>query len=61
MATRTKSIVALSEMADGQEADLFVQLTSKEQHKTRDGKPYWRVGFRDAAREVNFPVWSDSA
>ena len=61
MTPRTKTTVALSEMTDGQEADLFVQLTSKQDHKTRDGKPYWRVGFRDAKREVNFPIWSDSA
>ncbi len=53
-------IVTLSDMIDGQEADLFVLMTSKQELKTRDGKPYFRVGFRDARREVLFPIWSDS-
>ena len=61
MPTRTIPSVPLSEMADGQEADVFVLLTSMEQATTRDGKPYFRVAFRDAHREVNFPIWNDSA
>ncbi len=55
MATNT-----LSEMTNGQEADLFVLMTAKEELTTRDGKPYFKVGFRDHAREVNFPIWHDS-
>jgi 3'-5' exoribonuclease len=53
-------IVALSEMVPGQEADLFALLTSKEELTTREGKPYWRVAFRDAKREVSFPIWDNS-
>ena len=53
-------IVPLCEMADGQEADSFVAMTAKQPAVTRDGKPYFRVGFRDRVREVNFPVWGDS-
>jgi len=53
-------IVCLSEMAAGQEADFFALLSAKEELTTREGKPYWRVGFRDANREVSFPVWNDS-
>jgi 3'-5' exoribonuclease len=53
-------IVALSEMTSGQEADLFVLMTAKEELTTRDGKPYFKVGFRDHAREVVFPIWNDS-
>ena len=56
-----KSIVSLSEMISGQEADAFVLMTAKEELKTRDGKPYFKVGFRDFAREVVFPIWQDSA
>ncbi|HBT76165.1 MAG TPA: nucleotide-binding protein [Planctomycetaceae bacterium] len=52
-------IVALSGLEDGQEADVFVLLAEKEPHKTRDGKPYFKVMFRDARREVRFPIWSD--
>lgn len=53
-------IVALAEMVHGQEADLFVLLSSKETLSTREGKPYERVTFRDAAREVSFPIWDNS-
>ena len=55
------SIVALHEMEDGQEADLFALLYEKELLKTKTDKPYLQVGFRDAFREVRFPVWSDTA
>ncbi len=54
------SVVALSDLEPGQEADLFALLTSKEEMRTRDGKPYFKVTFRDARREVSFPIWSDS-
>lgn len=54
-------VVALSEMTNGQEADLFVLLTAKEELTTRDGKPYFKVAFRDHVREVSFPIWGDSA
>ncbi|MEN6405631.1 MAG: HD domain-containing protein [Thermoguttaceae bacterium] len=53
-------IATLSEMSSGQEADLFLLMTAKEELKTKQGKPYFRVGFRDGAREVSFPVWGDS-
>ena len=53
-------VVALSEMVSGQEADLFVLMTLKEQLTTRDGKPYFKVGFRDAEREVTFPIWGNA-
>ena len=54
------SIVPLSEMTDGQEADVFVLLTSKEEATTRDGRPFFKVTFRDARREVSFPIWGES-
>lgn len=57
---RTLPIVVLSEMSPGQEADLFLLLTFKEELKTKTGKPYYRVGFRDGSREVSFPIWGDS-
>jgi 3'-5' exoribonuclease len=53
-------IFALCELAEGQEADFFALLAEKQELKTRDGKPYHRVTFRDARREVGFPIWSDS-
>lgn len=53
-------IVPLFELGEGQEADFFALLSEKQELKTRDGKPYYRVTFRDARREVSFPIWSDS-
>ncbi len=54
------TLVALWEMSAGQEADLFALLSAKEDLKTREGKPYWRVTFRDAKRTVSFPIWDNS-
>ena len=53
-------IATLSELSSGQEADLFLLMTVKEELKTKTGKPYFRVGFRDGGREVSFPIWGDS-
>lgn len=53
-------IATLSEMVHGQEADLFALMTSKQELTTRDGKPYFKVSFRDANREVSFPIWDNS-
>jgi 3'-5' exoribonuclease len=55
------SVVTLAEMSSGQEANLFLLMTMKEELKTKAGKPYFRVGFRDGTREVSFPIWGDSA
>lgn len=55
-----KLLVPLCELAEGQEAEFFALLSEKQELKTRDGKPYFRVSFRDARREVGFPIWSDS-
>jgi 3'-5' exoribonuclease len=53
-------IIALSAIVPGQEADMFLLMTAKEQLTTREGKPYFRVGFRDGGREVAFPIWDNS-
>jgi 3'-5' exoribonuclease len=53
-------LIPLSALTPGQEADMFVLMTAKEQLSTREGKPYYRVGFRDRGREVSFPIWIDS-
>jgi 3'-5' exoribonuclease len=50
----------LSELNDGDEADFFALLTRKEELTTRTGDRYIRVAFRDAQREVNFPLFKDS-
>jgi 3'-5' exoribonuclease len=53
-------IATLAEMSPGQEADLFLLMSAKEELKTKAGKPYFRVAFRDGSREVSFPIWGDS-
>ena len=55
------SIVKLSDFEAGQTGDCFALLTAKDQSSTRDGKPFYRVSFRDAARTATAMVWSDSA
>jgi 3'-5' exoribonuclease len=51
----------LCELAAGQEGDFFALLSAKEELTTREGKPYFKVTFRDAGREVSTPLWHDSA
>jgi 3'-5' exoribonuclease len=60
MCPATVPLVGLAEMTHGQEGDLFVLMTAKEELTTREGKPYFKVSFRDAGREVSFPVWDNS-
>jgi len=54
------AVMRLADMALGQEADVFVLLVAKEELRTKNGKPYLRVTFRDASREVTVPIWDDS-
>ncbi len=60
MATKSLFTIPLCDLADGQEADTFALLSSKTEQATKDGKPYLRVSFRDAKREVTFPIWNNS-
>jgi 3'-5' exoribonuclease len=53
-------MLTLSEAGDGQLADFFLVMTQKEEAITRNGKPYYKVAFRDAGGEVAFPIWSDA-
>lgn len=53
------TLVPLSQLTTGQEADFFALLSDRAQLTTKDGKPYFRVTFRDSGREVSFPIWSD--
>jgi 3'-5' exoribonuclease len=60
MAPAAAPTLLLSELTNSQEADFFALLAAKETMTTRDGKPYYRVTFRDAKREVSFPIWGDA-
>ncbi len=57
---KSNPVVTLSEMQPDQEGDLFALLSAKEELVTKNGKPYFRVTFRDGHKEVSFPVWGDS-
>lgn len=52
--------ITLSDLGEGQEADFFALLADKQLSTTKDGKPFYRVTFRDARRSIGFPIWSDS-
>jgi 3'-5' exoribonuclease len=60
MSTRAAPVLSLDEMVPGQEADMFVLLTAKEELTAKNGKPYFKVTFRGRNREVNFPIWDNS-
>jgi 3'-5' exoribonuclease len=53
-------MVPLAELCEGQEADFFALLSDKQEKEAKNGKPYYRVTFRDSKREVTSPIWSDS-
>ena len=53
-------ICKLTDLKPGAQADCFVLLSAKDRATTRDGKPYYRVTFRDAGRSAVAMVWSDS-
>lgn len=55
------TIVCLADLVSGEQGDCFVLLAAKERSQTRDGKPYYRVGFRDARRTATSMIWSDTA
>lgn len=58
--SKTLRVVPLCEMEPNQEAVCFALLVAKQELRTRDGKPYFKVAFRDRRREVSFPIWGDS-
>ncbi|QDU55929.1 3'-5' exoribonuclease YhaM family protein [Aeoliella mucimassa] len=53
-------ITSLHLLAPGEMGDFFALLAEKQVLATKDGKPYYRVTFCDAGREVCFPIWSDA-
>jgi 3'-5' exoribonuclease len=60
MSTRMVPLLSLDEIAPGQEADMFVLLSAKEELTAKNGKPYFKVAFRGREREVSFPIWDNS-
>jgi 3'-5' exoribonuclease len=60
MSPKSMPVVPLFELKPDQEADFFAMMTTKEELKTKTGNPYFKVAFRDANREVSFPIWDNS-
>ena len=56
----SEAITPLHKLTDGEEGDFFALLADKQVLTTKEGKPYYRVTFCDAEREVSFPIWSDA-
>lgn len=54
-------VVRLCDMKAGQSADIFVLLAIRDQLKTRDDKPYFKVTFKDGKRSAVAMIWSDHA
>ena len=53
-------MVRLSQLQPGQSGDCYALLVAKERGKTREGKPYYRVSFRDSERTATAMIWNDS-
>jgi len=54
-------ISSMAELRHGQIADFFAQLIQKESVLKRDGRPYFSLVFRDAARDVRAAIWEGSS
>lgn len=54
------ALIPFSKMIPGTEAISFVLLAGKEEARTKEGKPYFKVTFCDSLRTVTCPVWFDS-
>jgi len=54
-------IAKLADLAPGDVGEIFLLLAGKERRTTRDGKPFYRVTFRDDGRTVAAMIWNDSA
>lgn len=53
-------VKTLTDLVNNQEGVIFAALVSKEESKTRDGKPYYRLTFQDARRRAQAMIWYDS-
>ena len=56
----TIPVVRFCDMTPGQSGDTFALLSAREHAQTRDGKPYYRVTFKDSERSAVSMIWADS-
>lgn len=55
-----ETVRRLFELEPGDTSDFFVLLVAKAKGNTRDGKPYYRVTFRDLQRTATAMIWNDT-
>lgn len=60
MVLSNRSLILLSEMVNNQRGVFFASLLEREERKTKEGKPYFRVLFSGANRQVGAVLWGDS-
>ncbi|MGL4419046.1 MAG: 3'-5' exoribonuclease YhaM family protein [Gemmataceae bacterium] len=53
-------VVPLHQMSVRQLADTFAQLAEKNLHKTRDGKPFFNLKWKNRYRTVSMVIWADA-
>jgi len=53
-------ICKLNQLVAGSDSDVFAVLTLREKLTASNGKPYYRVAFRDETREISFPIWENT-
>ncbi|HEV3121093.1 MAG TPA: HD domain-containing protein [Isosphaeraceae bacterium] len=59
MATITTTVIRLSELADGQEAECFAILLRKVRGTTSRDQPFVKCYFRDKRVTLEAPLWAD--
>lgn len=54
------AVIRLGDFQDGQEADCFAVLVTKEKGTTKKNEPFVKCYFRDRQLTVEAPLWSDN-
>lgn len=60
MSSMSVAVVRLSDLQDGQEAEVFAALVKKVKGVTTRDQPYVRCTFRDKRASVETPIWYDN-
>jgi 3'-5' exoribonuclease len=60
MSSVTTTLVRLSDLQDGQEAECFAALVRREGGTTKRNEKFYKCYFRDRRIEVEAPVWANS-
>ncbi|MDD3588010.1 MAG: HD domain-containing protein [Thermoguttaceae bacterium] len=58
---KNTKLIPLSKMTNGQDGDCFVVLAAKEESRSREGKTFFKLIFRDLHRDAQCLIWNDSS